>query len=117
MGHTLPTITGHYDRFRAQLSDFRRVLRKSDQIAFDAMLDEVRQHLPAAGFAAHVLPEIMLLFCLSLEEHEKAKKHEAQIDALRADLQRELGKLRQELVMEIRKVDSMAFLETSGHKT
>lgn len=117
MGHTLPTITGHYDRFRSQLSDFRRVLRKSDQIAFDAMLDQVRQHLPAAGFAAHVLPEIMLLFCLSLEEHEQSKSHQSQIDALRADFKRELSKLRQELLLEISRTDTIAFLETSEYKT
>lgn len=117
MGHTLPTITGHYDRFRSQLSDFRRVLRKSDQIAFDAMLDQVRQHLPAAGFAAHVLPEIMLLFCLSLEDHKRAQSHQAQLDSLRADFQRELKKMRQELSFEMRRTDTKVFLESNGHKT
>lgn len=116
MGHTLPTITGHYDRFRSQLSDFRRVLRKSDQLAFDALLEETRQHLPAAGYAAHVLPEIMLLFCIFLEEYKRAQTLEARLDSVQADFQRELGKLRQEVLFEVSRTDTKKFLETNGHK-
>ncbi|MEX1071125.1 MAG: hypothetical protein WEC37_00720 [Anaerolineales bacterium] len=116
MGHTLATITGHFDRFRGQLSDFRRALRRTDQIAFDALLDEARQHLPAVGYAAHVLPEIMLLFCLFLEEYKRAQRYEAHLDSVREDFQRELNNLRQELLLKTRRTDTKAFLETNGHK-
>lgn len=115
MGHTLPTITGHYDRIRSQLSDFRRVLRKSDQLAFDALLEETRQHLPAAGYAAHVLPEIMLMFCIFLEEYKRAQRLEARLYSVQADFQRELNKLRQELSLEMRRTETKEFLERNGH--
>ena len=51
MGHTLPTITGHFDRFRSNIALFRRALRRADQIALDSLLSEARQHLDRARAA------------------------------------------------------------------
>lgn len=101
MGHTLATITNQFDRFLSHLTLFRRGLRKSDQIALDQLLSEAKQHLPAAGYAANVLPEISFLLSLILEKHKHAQRHEAEFEKIRAETHKELEQLRQELLMQI----------------
>ncbi len=101
MGHTLATITNHFDRFISHLTLFRRALRKSDQLAFDQLLSEARQHLPAAGYAANVLPEVTFLLCLMLEMHKQAERHEAELEKLRAEFRDEANRIRRELEMQI----------------
>lgn len=101
MGHTLATITNHFDRFRSQLSLFRRALRKTDQLVLDELLNEARQHLPAAGYAANVLPEVSFLLCVMLEQHKRARRHEAEFEKLRAEFHEETERLRHELEMQI----------------
>lgn len=110
MGHTLPTITGHFDRFLSNLGTFRRALRKSDQIAFDALLAEVKQHLPAASYAANVIPGISFLLAALLEKHKQLWRQEAEIEELRRELRAELSRMRQELQLEESKLRTWYFL-------
>ena len=97
MGHTLPTITAHFERFLADLSKYRRALRKSDQRVFDKMIKKVRQHLPAAGYAANVLPDISFMLSLHLEEEKKLENHDGEFQKLRQELHAELAKLRKQI--------------------
>jgi hypothetical protein len=108
VGHTLATVTQGYQRFLSYVQPFRRALRRSDQLALDSLLDEANQHLPAAGYAANLLPGIAFLLSLLLEKHKQALRQEAELELLRVDmraqiertrldLSRELGKLRKEL--------------------
>ena len=116
MGHTLSTITNQFDRFLSHLSAFRRALRKSDQIALQDLLDEARQHLPAAGYAAHVLPEITLLLCLILEKHKQARRHENEFEKLRAEIKVELNKLRNEFALQAGKARMDVLLNGNRHE-
>lgn len=97
MGHTLATVTQGYQRFLAYVQPFRRALRKSDQLALDALLDEANQHLPATGYAANLLPGIGFLLSLLLEKHKQLQRQGAELENLRTDLLRELERTQDEL--------------------
>jgi|SRR3990172_7700739 hypothetical protein len=111
MGHTLPTITGHHQKFESNLTAFRRALRKSDQIAFDSLMQEIKQHLPAASYAANVLPGVSFLLCMLLEKHKQILAQNAQIQELRRELQREIASLRQDYRLELSKQRTWVFLQ------
>jgi hypothetical protein len=110
MGHTLPTITGQFDTFRSHLSDFRRALRKADQQVFDSLLAEARQHLPAAGYSAHVVPEVMLLFCMLLEESKRLRIQQAKLERVQSELEREIEGLRGEFKLRASKKSTKLLL-------
>lgn len=114
MGHTLSTITQSYHRFLAYVKPFRRALRKSDQLALDALLDEANQHLPAAGYATNLLPGIAFLLSLVLEKHKQLGHQQAEIENLRQEAGRELDRVSQEFMVEIRKLRTELFLLKSG---
>lgn len=104
MGHTLSTVTQGYQRFLAYVQPFRRALRKSDQLALDSLLDEANQHLPAAGYAANLLPGIAFLLSLLLEKHKQAMRQEAELETLRIDLSYEIQRTKHELTRELGKL-------------
>lgn len=118
MGHTLSTVTQNYQRFLAYVQPFRRALRKSDQLALDALLDEANQHLPAAGYAANLLPGIAFLLSLLLEKHKQAMRLEAELENQRMDFSRELERNRKEFAAELAKLRTEIFLlkgSPNGH--
>ena len=118
MGHTLSTVTQNYQRFLAYVGPFRRALRKSDQLALDALLDEANQHLPAAGYAANLLPGIAFLLSLLLEKHKQAVQLETELENQRMDFSRELEKNRKEFAAELGKLRTEIFLlkgSPNGH--
>jgi len=110
MGHTLSTVTQNYQRFLAYVQPFKRALRKSDQLALDALLDEANQHLPAAGYAANLLPGIGFLLALLLEKHKQVLRLEAEIENQRMNFGRELEKSRKEFSTELGKLRTEIFL-------
>ena len=114
MGHTLTTVTQNYQRFLAYVTPFRRALRKSDQLALDTLLDEANQHLPAAGYAANLLPGIAFLLSLLLEKHKQIRRQEFELENIRQEFTRELAKAKQESLIEIRKLKTELFLIKSG---
>ncbi|MGH2583167.1 MAG: hypothetical protein ACRDFQ_09780 [Anaerolineales bacterium] len=110
MGHTLSTITQNYHRFLSYVKPFRRALRKSDQLVLDSLLDEAVQHLPAAGYAANLLPGVAFLLSLILEKHKQVRRVEADLENLRAEVARELQKSQEELKVEFQKLRTELFL-------
>lgn len=110
MGHTLPTVTQNYHRFLAYIKPFRRALRKSDQLALDTLLDEANQHLPAASYAANLLPGIAFLLSLLLEKHKQIQHQEFEFENIRQEFAREIAKAKQESLIEIRKLKTELFL-------
>ena len=118
MGHTLPTITGHYDRFKSHLTAFRRALRRSDQQALDALLGEAKQHTPAASYAANAVPGVTFLLCMLLEKHKQLERHEVQFENLRREFRRELEKVREEFAILRARERTEYFLKgiEEGHK-
>jgi len=114
MGHTLSTVTQNYQRFLAFVQPFRRALRKSDQMALDALLNEANQHLPAAGYAANLLPGIAFLLALLLEKHKQVIHLEAELENQRTDFKRELENNRKEFATELGKLRTEIFLQKGG---
>ena len=54
MGRTLVTITQLLNETEANLSAFRRTLRRSDQYVFDGLFAAARRHIAAIGQAVVV---------------------------------------------------------------
>jgi hypothetical protein len=110
MGHTLSTVTQSYHRFISYVKPFRRALRKSDQQALDSLLDEASQHLPAAAYAANLLPGVAFLLSLILEKHKQVRRLEAALENLRAEVARELKKSDEEFKVGLQKLRTELFL-------
>lgn len=82
MGRTLPSITQALLQEQESFSRFRRALRRSDQLALDDLFASARQHLAAAGYAAHALPFETFLLCMMLEEHKEVMRLREQVNQL-----------------------------------
>lgn len=82
MGRTLPTITDVFLQEQESFARFRRALRRKDQLALDDLFIAARQHLAAAGYAAHALPFETLLLCMLLEEHKEMMRLREQVNHL-----------------------------------
>jgi hypothetical protein len=116
MGHTLGTVTQNYQRFISYVKPFRRALRKSDQLALDALLDEASQHLPAASQAANLLPGVAFLLSLLLEKHKQVQYLHMELESIRNDLQTELLRFRQDLLIENSKLKAELLLQKTRHE-
>ena len=67
MGRTLPTTTQIVlDEQRAFLN-FRRALRKEEQLLFDELFARARKHILAINQADHVLPFEAILLAMLVE--------------------------------------------------
>lgn len=82
MGRTLPSITQAFLQEQESFARFRRALRRSDQLALDDLFVSARQHLAAAGYAAHALPFETFLLCMLLEEHKEIMRLREQVNQL-----------------------------------
>jgi hypothetical protein len=82
MGRTLPSITQAFLHEQESFARFRRALRRSDQVALDDLFASARQHLAAAGYAAHALPFETFLLCMLLEEHKEVMRLRQQVEQL-----------------------------------
>ena len=100
MGRTLPSITQVFLEEQDALSRFRRALRRSDQRALDDLMVAARQHLAAAGYAAHLMPFETFLLSMLLEEHKEVLRLRDAVDALRGEPHRELPEERPENPLE-----------------
>ena len=74
MGRTLPSITQVFLQEEDALRRFRRALRRSDQIALDALFDEAHHHLAAAAYAGSSTPFEVFLLAMLLEEHKEVRR-------------------------------------------
>ena len=79
MGHTLPPFSQQYKHERALFVEMRRaLLRRDDQLRFEALWDKAERHVPAAEKAKHPLPIFSILMSMNLEQ-EKTIHHLTQI--------------------------------------
>jgi len=85
MGRTLPSITMAFLQEQESFGDFRRALRRGDQLALDDLFASARQHLAAAAYAAHPLPFEVFLLAMLLEEHKKVQYLQQVIASLKRD--------------------------------
>jgi hypothetical protein len=71
MGRTLPSVTQAFLMEQQNFSQFRRALRRSDQMALDELFAAARNHVAAAAYAANALPMETMLLAMLLEEHKE----------------------------------------------
>ena len=84
MGHTLPPFSQQYKHERALFVEMRRaLLRRDDQLRFEALWDKAERHVPAAEKAKHPLPIFSILMSMNLEQ-EKTIHHLTQITETQA---------------------------------
>jgi len=82
MGRTLPTASMLIQQEEQSFANFRRALRRADQVALDDLFAAAHQHLAAAQYAAHALPFEVFLLCMLLEEHKQVMVLRQQLDEL-----------------------------------
>jgi hypothetical protein len=82
MGRTLPSITQKFLQEQSTFSNFRRALRRSDQLALDDLFAAAHQHLAAAAHAAHALPCEIFLLAMLLEQHKQVMRLRGRLDVL-----------------------------------
>jgi len=67
MGRTLPTTTQIIQDEQRAFNNFRRALRKEDQLIFDELFARARKHIMAINQADHALPFEAILLAMLLE--------------------------------------------------
>ena len=82
MGRTLITITQLLTETEANLSAFRRTLRRSDQYVFDGLFASARRHIAAIGQAESLLPFESALLAIVLEQSKEIAVLQQKIEEL-----------------------------------
>ena len=82
MGRTLVTITQLLNETEANLSAFRRTLRRSDQYVFDGLFAAARRHIAAIGQAESLLPFESALIAMLLEQSKEIAVLEQKVEEL-----------------------------------
>lgn len=82
MGRTLPSITMQFMQQKGEFSQFRRALKRSDQLALDELFNSAQLHLAAAAYAANPLPMETFLLAMLLEEHKTLLRLNVEIERL-----------------------------------
>lgn len=82
MGRTLITITQLLTETEANLSAFRRTLRRSDQYVFDGLFAAARRHIAAIGQAESLLPFESALLAMLLEQSKEIAVLEQKVEEL-----------------------------------
>jgi hypothetical protein len=82
MGRTLVTITQLLNETEANLSAFRRTLRRSDQYVFDSLFASARRHIAAIGQAESLLPFESALLAMLLEQSKEIAVLEQKVEEL-----------------------------------
>jgi len=67
MGRTLPTTTQIVLDEQQVFHNFRRALRKEEQVVFDELFARARKHIMAINQADHVLPFEAILLAMLIE--------------------------------------------------
>ena len=82
MGRTIPSINQYLLQEQEAFSQFRRALRRSDQLALDTLFDSARKHSAAIAYAAHALPFETALLAMLLEEHKEVLRLQQLVEGL-----------------------------------
>ena len=83
MGRTNPTINQFLIQEQETFNQFRRALRRSDQLVLDDLFAAARKHSAEAAYASHALPFEVALLSMLLEEHKEVMRLQQSVDELR----------------------------------
>lgn len=84
MGRTIPSANQYLTQEQEVFSQFRRALRRSDQLVLDTLFDSARKHSAAIAYAAHALPFETALLAMLLEEHKEVLRLKQLLEELLA---------------------------------
>lgn len=90
MGRTVPSITRTFYYELEALSEFKRALRRTDQLVFDELFANARKHLAEAAYAAHPLPMDIFMLAMILEEHKEVMRMRLNLENVTAACRMEL---------------------------
>ena len=82
MGRTLPTISITFLQEQKAFNNFRRALRRSDQLVLDDLFVSARKHLAAAAYATDALPMETFLLAMLVEEHKEVVRLREEVENL-----------------------------------
>ena len=82
MGRTNPSINQYLLQEQEAFSQFRRALRRSDQLVLDDLFAAAREHSAEAAYASHALPFEVALLSMLLEEHKIVMRLQHSVDRL-----------------------------------
>jgi hypothetical protein len=74
MGRTLKTINQLIQQEEQAFMNFRRTLRRSDQLVFDELFAGAKKHIAAISQANHALPFEAILLAMLLEQAKEIKR-------------------------------------------
>jgi hypothetical protein len=80
MGRTLKTINQLIQQEEQAFTNFRRTLRRSDQLIFDELFAGAKKHIAAISQANHALPFEAILLAMLLEQAKEIKRLHAHGD-------------------------------------
>ena len=74
MGRTLSTTNQLILNEQTAFANFRRALRREDQVLFDSLFAYARQHIAAISQANHALPFEAVLLAMLLEQAREIER-------------------------------------------
>jgi len=74
MGRTVPSFRTVLDGIIAELSEFRRTLRRHDRAVFDRIMDMAREHASASTMAAAIDPMETVVLSILIEQQKQIDK-------------------------------------------
>lgn len=80
MGRTNPTYRDQLRAIEDEWAAFRRVLRRQDQLYFDHLFVQARDHADAAGNLNHPNPLAPVWMAIALEQEGRIDKLERRVD-------------------------------------
>ena len=82
MGRTIPSANQYLIQEQEAFSQFRRALRRSDQLVLDSLFAAARKHSAAVAYASHALPFEVALLSMLLEEHKEVLRLQQLLEEL-----------------------------------
>lgn len=82
MGRSRPTTTLIVNRRLEELARFAKALRAEDRAVFDALVGDLKAHLPALAYANPLEADALLLWAAELEQRKRLAEIERRLRAL-----------------------------------
>lgn len=79
MGRTLPTFRNVMESEILKWKGFRKALRKSEQDAFDSLMNSARNHASASSYLASLNPTEPMFLAMLLEQEKRIRHLEKMI--------------------------------------
>lgn len=80
MGRTLATTNQIIQKEQAAFANFRRTLRREEQLTFDGLFAAARKHTAAISQANHALPFEAILLAMVLEQAVEIERLKRRLD-------------------------------------